>query len=92
MGLSRRIGQVSSEIEAISKGDEACRRLTTVPGIGPIVSSAFVAAIGAGEGFARGRDRPQLLPLVMLRPPWRAVAEVSRRQPLNRSVTPNALR
>ena len=28
----------------------------TVPGIGPIISSAMVAAIGSGAAFARGRD------------------------------------
>jgi hypothetical protein len=27
-----------------------------VPGIGPIISSAMVAAIGSGEVFAKGRD------------------------------------
>ncbi len=28
----------------------------TVPGIGPIISSAMVAAIGRGAAFAKGRD------------------------------------
>ena len=28
----------------------------SVPGIGPIISSAMVAAIGSGEAFSRGRD------------------------------------
>lgn len=28
----------------------------SVPGVGPIVSSAMVAAVGTGEGFVRGRD------------------------------------
>jgi transposase len=27
-----------------------------VPGIGPIISSAMVAAIGSGEVFTKGRD------------------------------------
>lgn len=62
--LDERIDQVSSEIEAISKSDEDCRRLMTVPGIGPIISSAVVAAIGAGDCFARGRDFGAWLGLV----------------------------
>jgi transposase len=33
-----------------------CARLMTVPGIGPIISSAMVAAIGAGDAFSKGRD------------------------------------
>ena len=28
----------------------------SVPGIGPIISSAMVAAIGTGDAFAKGRD------------------------------------
>ena len=28
----------------------------SVPGIGPIISSAMVAAIGAGDVFTKGRD------------------------------------
>jgi transposase len=30
----------------------------SVPGIGPIISSAMVAAIGRGEVFSKGRTRP----------------------------------
>jgi transposase len=36
----------------------------SVPGVGPIVSSAMVAAIGAGETFAKGRDFAAWLGLV----------------------------
>jgi transposase len=36
----------------------------SVPGIGPIISSAMVAAIGAGDGFSKGRDFAAWLGLV----------------------------
>ena len=36
----------------------------SVPGIGPIISSAMVAAIGAGDVFTRGRDFAAWLGLV----------------------------
>jgi transposase len=36
----------------------------TVPGIGPIISSAMVAAIGNGSAFAKGRDYSAWLGLV----------------------------
>jgi transposase len=36
----------------------------TVPGIGPIISSAVVAAIGNGAGFKQGRDFGAWLGLV----------------------------
>ncbi|SIO66895.1 Transposase [Bradyrhizobium erythrophlei] len=39
-------------------------RLMTVPGIGPIISSAMVAAIGTGDVFSKGRDFGAWLGLV----------------------------
>ena len=33
-----------------------CRRLRQIPGFGPLVSTAMVAAIGNGAAFRRGRD------------------------------------
>jgi len=54
--LDARIECLSSEIVALARQDQACVRLMTVPGIGPLISSAMVAAIGAGEVFSKGRD------------------------------------
>lgn len=62
--LDERVDAVSSEIEAISKEDAGCRRLMSVPGVGPIISSAMVSAIGSGEAFNRGRDFGAWLGLV----------------------------
>ncbi|MGY3356998.1 transposase [Bradyrhizobium sp. GM0.4] len=54
--LDERIEDLSSEIEALPRQDKSCERLMTVPGIGPIISSAMVAAIGTGDVFSKGRD------------------------------------
>jgi transposase len=54
--LDERIEGLSNEIEAVARQDPACERLMTVPGIGPIISSAMVAAIGNGAVFTKGRD------------------------------------
>jgi transposase len=62
--LDDRIEAVSGEIDALSKNTELCRHLMTIPGIGPIISSAVVAAIGDGAAFARGRDFAAWLGLV----------------------------
>lgn len=62
--LDERIASVSGEIEALAEQDAACQRLMTVPGIGPTISSAVVAAIGNGGGFKRGRDFGAWLGLV----------------------------
>jgi transposase len=47
---------VTQEIERISEENPLCRRLRQIPGFGPLVSSATVAAIGNGAAFRRGRD------------------------------------
>ncbi|MGA8292128.1 MAG: IS110 family transposase, partial [Rhodoplanes sp.] len=62
--LDERIKGLSSEIETLAHQDTACERLITVPGIGPIISSAMVAAIGTGDVFSKGRDFAAWLGLV----------------------------
>lgn len=62
--LDDRIETVTDEIEALAKADHSCRRVMTVPGIGSIISSAMVAAIGNGSAFAKGRDYSAWLGLV----------------------------
>jgi transposase len=62
--LDERIEDLSGEIEELARKDQACERLMTVPGIGPIISSAIVAAIGTGDAFSQGRDFGAWLGLV----------------------------
>jgi len=62
--LDERIESMTDEIEMISKREGNCQRLMTVPGIGPLISTAVVAAIGTGEAFERGRDFGAWLGLV----------------------------
>ena len=62
--LDERVQGLSSEIQAIARQDAGCERLLSVPGIGPIISSAMVAAIGAGDAFSKGRDFAAWLGLV----------------------------
>jgi len=62
--LDERVEGLSKEIEAIARQDAGCERLISVPGIGPIISSAIVAAIGAGDVFSKGRDFAAWLGLV----------------------------
>jgi transposase len=62
--LEREINDVSTEIDSVAKTDPACRRLMAVPGVGPIVATALVAAVGDGSAFQRGRDLAAWLGLV----------------------------
>jgi transposase len=63
-GLDERIDQLTEEITALSAQDAGAKRLISVPGIGPIISTAVVAAIGTGDGFSKGRDFAAWLGLV----------------------------
>jgi transposase len=62
--LDQRIEGLSSEIEVLAHADCGCERLMSVPGVGPIISSAMVAAIGTGQAFSKGRDFAAWLGLV----------------------------
>jgi len=62
--LDERIEGLSSEIEVLARQDKGCERLMTMPGIGPIIASAIVAAIGTGDAFSKGRDFGAWLGLV----------------------------
>jgi transposase len=59
-----RIDKLSTEIEVLAHEDAGAQRLMSVPGIGPIISSAMVAAIGTGATFSKGRDFAAWLGLV----------------------------
>jgi transposase len=54
--LDERVEEISNEIEMLARKDAPCKRLMTIPGIGPLISSATVSAIGGGDMFAKGRD------------------------------------
>src|SRR5262245_6531047 len=62
--LDERIENLSGEIVALTGQDKGCEQLVTIPGIGPLISSAIVAAIGTGDPFSKGRDFGAWLGLV----------------------------
>ena len=62
--LDERVENLSGEIVALTCQDKGCERLMTIPGIGPLISSAIVAAIGTGDPFSKGRDFGAWLGLV----------------------------
>ena len=62
--LDERIKTVTGAIEELSRIEPKCQRLMSVPGVGPLISTALVAAIGTGEAFDRGRDFAAWLGLV----------------------------
>jgi transposase len=54
--LSARIDQLDVAILERAKDDDACQRLTTIPGVGPVTATAVIAAVAYESAFVRGRD------------------------------------
>lgn len=54
--LDERVEGLDREIAAIAREDPAAKRLQQLRGVGPIVASALVAAVGDGQQFANGRQ------------------------------------
>ena len=64
LALDDEIDTASVEIHQVAKESELCRLVSTVPGVGPIVSSAMIAAVGNGQAFGKARDMAAWLGLV----------------------------
>jgi transposase len=62
--LNSQIETTSQQIERIADEDAACQRLQQIPGVGPLIATAMVAAVGNGSAFIRGRDFAAWLGLV----------------------------
>jgi transposase len=53
--LDTRVSEVDDTLVQICRTNERCKRLTSLPGVGPVVATALVAAIDDGRHFASGR-------------------------------------
>ncbi len=64
LALDVEIEEVTLLLKQAASRSELCQRAVTIPGIGPIVSTAVVAAVGNARMFRRGRDMAAWLGLV----------------------------
>lgn len=62
--LDRRIVAYEERIETIFRENEACQRMAAVEGVGPLVATALMAAVGDGRAFKNGRHLAAWLGLV----------------------------
>jgi transposase len=62
--LDQRIRQYDSKVERVFSQDERCPRLAQVEGVGPLVATALVAAVGNAHEFKNGRELSAWLGLV----------------------------
>jgi transposase len=54
--LVQQIAELDRVIRRLVKGDDTVRRLMSVPGVGPVVSLAFMSTIDDPQRFSRARD------------------------------------
>ena len=52
--LAARIEQMDRVTQKIAKENEACQRLTEIPGVGPVTATALIGAIGDTSAFGKG--------------------------------------
>ena len=62
--LTDRIEHLKTQLLALIKDHEPCQRLQEVPGFGPLVTAAYVGAVGDGHQFQNGRQSSAWVGLV----------------------------
>lgn len=62
--INGRISAIDAEIRVLAKTDADMQRLMEIPGVGPTIATALVAAVGTGSSFGKGRDLAAWLGLV----------------------------
>jgi transposase len=62
--LAARIEQMDAVIQREARENEACQRLTTIPGVGPVTATALIGAVGNASAFGKGRDLSTWMGLV----------------------------
>jgi transposase len=54
-GLEERTAELDRRLVAAARDGAACERLAAVPGIGPVIATTLVAAVGDAKAFTSGR-------------------------------------
>jgi transposase len=54
--VQKRVGDYDSLVRKAARENEVCRRLQTIPGVGPHIATALVAAVGHPAHFQGGRQ------------------------------------
>jgi len=62
--IEERLRQYELRIQRLFRQDERCRRLAEVEGVGPLIATALVAAVGNASEFKSGRELAAYLGLV----------------------------
>lgn len=62
--LDAEVKHYDQELERLARAHPVCRRLLTIPGIGPVTATALVALVGDARQFRNGRQMGAWLGLV----------------------------
>jgi transposase len=62
--LDLRLQKLDKQLVIICRTNEACRRLSKLPGVGPVIATALVAAVDDGRHFRSGRELSAWIGLV----------------------------
>lgn len=62
--LDERVSALDARLSSEAQADERCRQLQSVPGIGPLIATALVSAVGDAHSFGSGRHLAAWLGLV----------------------------
>ena len=62
--LNEQIDEYDKHLEAYAKTDDTAKRITAIPGVGTLISTAIVAAVGNPKDFKNGRQFAAWLGLV----------------------------
>jgi transposase len=62
--LDEQIAALDGQVLALARADGRARLLLTIPGIGPLIATALVAAVDSAQAFGRARDLACWLGLV----------------------------
>lgn len=64
MQVDEQVSELTAMLVRESKENPLCERLMSIPGIGPLVSTALVASVGSGWAFSSGRQMSAFIGLV----------------------------
>jgi transposase len=53
--LTARIEEMDRVMQKTARENEACQRLTEIPGVGPVIATALIGAVGNASTFGKGR-------------------------------------
>jgi transposase len=59
--LTSRIEEMEAVIQQTAKENDACQRLTTIPGSRTVTATALIAVVSNGMAFRKGRNLAALM-------------------------------